>query len=104
MKMNNMLNKDAKLKGDIFSDDVEQKAIREGYGEGLLQAGRDDENVVALCADLTGSTKTDKFADEFPDRFVQVGVSEQSMASVASGMAAMGKIPFFSSYAMLIDA
>jgi len=98
--MNNMLNKNAKLRDNIFSKDVEQEAIREGYGRGLLQAGQIDENIVALCADLTDSTKTNKFRDEFPDRFVEVGVSEQSMASVASGMAAMGKIPFFSSYAM----
>ncbi len=95
-----MINKHAKLESNIFSGKVEQVAIREGYGDGLLQAGRDDEKVVALCADLTGSTKTDKFANEFPERFVEVGIGEQSMASVASGMAAMGKIPFFSSYAM----
>ena len=62
-----------------------------GYGEGLLAAGREDERVVALCADLTDSTKTSTFSNEFPERFVEMGIGEQSMASVASGMAAAGK-------------
>ena len=95
-----MINKKINLREDIFSPDREEIAIREGYGAGLLQAGKDDDSVVALCADLTGSTKTNLFADEFPDRFVQVGIGEQSMASVASGLAAMGKTPFIASYAM----
>jgi transketolase len=73
---------------------------RNGYGEGLLEAGKRDKNIVALSADLTESTRTIDFADEFPDRFVQVGITEQNMASVASGMASMGKIPFMASYAM----
>ena len=85
---------------DIFSENIDMSPIRAGYGEGLLKAGERDKNVVALCADLTESTKTDKFKNSFPDRFVEVGVAEQSMASVASGMAAMGKVPFFTSYAM----
>ncbi len=73
---------------------------RNGYGDGLLEAGKRDEAIVALSADLTESTKTLPFAIAFPDRFVQVGIAEQNMASVASGMAAMGKIPFIASYAM----
>jgi transketolase len=73
---------------------------RNGYGEGLLEAGKQDEAIVALSADLTESTKTLAFAEAFPNRFVQVGIAEQNMASVASGMAAMGKIPFIASYAM----
>ena len=73
---------------------------RNGYGEGLLETGRRDERVVALAADLTESTRTLPFAEEFPNRFIQVGITEQNMASVASGMAAMGKIPFIASYAM----
>ncbi len=81
-------------------DTPDQKAIREGFGEGLLEAGRQDEKVVGLCADLTGSTKMNFFRDEFPERYVQIGVAEQNLASVASGMAAMGKIPFITSYAM----
>ncbi|MCR4306696.1 MAG: transketolase family protein, partial [Candidatus Yonathbacteria bacterium] len=88
------------LNPKLFSKDVEQIPIRQGYGEGLLEAGKKDKRVVALCADLTDSTKTSIFSDKFPERFVQMGVAEQSMASVASGMAAMGKIPFIASYAM----
>ena len=90
----------SKLNPKLFSKDVEQVPIRQGYGEGLLEAGKKDKRVVALCADLTDSTKTGIFSDKFPERFVQMGVAEQSMASVASGMAAMGKIPFIASYAM----
>jgi len=80
--------------------DVERVATRDGFGEGLLEAGKRDASVVALCCDLTESTKTHLFASEFPERFVQIGVAEQNLASVASGMAAMGKIPFITSYAM----
>ncbi len=73
---------------------------RNGYGEGLLEAAKRDKNVVALSADLTESTRTLPFAEAYPDRFIQVGITEQNMASVASGMAAMGKVPFIASYAM----
>lgn len=79
---------------------VEQKPIREGFGVGLLKAGVADPNVVALCADLTESTRVILFKEKFPDRFVEMGVAEQNMASVAAGMALMGKIPFITSYAM----
>ena len=84
----------------IGTTQVEQVPNREGYGEGLLQAGEQDARVVALCADLTESTRTNLFAEAFPERFIQVGIAEQNMASVASGMAACGKIPFIASYAM----
>jgi transketolase len=80
-------------------DKLEAEPIRAGFGRGLLEAGRRDEQVVALCADLTGSTKMDLFAKEFPERFVQIGVAEQNLVTVASGLAAMGKVPFASSYA-----
>ena len=73
---------------------------RNGYGEGLKEAGEKNRNVVALSADLTESTRTHHFAEAFPERFIQVGIAEQNMASVASGLAAMGKIPFVASYAM----
>ncbi len=84
----------------ILADDYEVVPNRNGYGDGLVEAGRRDSRVVALSADLTESTRTEQFAEEFPERFIQCGVAEQNMASVASGMAAMGKIPFISSYAM----
>ena len=90
----------SRLQPNLSPDTVEKVPTRNGYGEGLLEAGRRDERIVALCCDLTESTRTDQFANEFPDRFIQVGVAEQSMASVGSGMAAMGKIPFIASYAM----
>jgi transketolase len=72
---------------------------RNGFGDGLLEAGTRDPNVVALCCDLTESTKTNLFAEAFPKRFIQIGIAEQNLASVGSGMAAMGKIPFITSYA-----
>lgn len=95
-----MLNDKLKLNTKVFNDDVEQIPIRQGFGDGLLAAGIENENVVALCADLVESTKMNMFADKFPKRFIEIGVAEQNLAAVASGMAAMGKIPFISSYAM----
>lgn len=95
-----MLKKDAQLNEKVFESDVEQVPLRNGFGEGLLEAGRRDERVVGLCADLTESTRMHYFRDAFPDRFIEVGITEQHMASCAAGLAAMGKIPFISSYAM----
>ena len=74
-------------------------AIRDGYGKGLVRAGEQDERIVVLCADLTESTRSHWFAEKFPHRFIEVGIAEQNMAVIASGMAATGKIPFISSYA-----
>ncbi|MBI4033587.1 transketolase family protein [Candidatus Saccharibacteria bacterium] len=73
--------------------------IRKGFGRGLLEAGKRWENVVGIVADLTESTQMHLFAEAFPQRFVQVGVAEQNLVTVGAGMAAMGKIPFVSSYA-----
>jgi len=95
-----MLNQELKLNTKIFNTDVEKKATRDGFGEGILQAGMNDENVVGLSADLTESTKMNLFAERFPDRFIQIGIAEQNLASVASGMTSMGKIPFISSFSM----
>lgn len=78
---------------------LDQKPTRDGYGQGLVVAGEQDKNVVVLCADLTESTRSLWFKQKFPERFVQMGVSEQSMAAIAAGMAMAGKIPFISSYA-----
>lgn len=77
----------------------EVEPLRAGFGRGLLEAGRRDERVVALCADLTESTMMHLFQKEFPKRFVEVGIAEQNLVTVASGMAHAGKIPFTSSYA-----
>jgi len=89
-----------KLNPKLFDTDVEQSPIRKGFGEGLLSAGEADPRVVGLCADLTESTQMHLFKNKFPDRFIEIGVAEQNLATVASGMAAMGKIPFITSYAM----
>jgi transketolase len=95
-----MLNPKLKLNPKIFNDDVEQLPIRKGFGQGLVQAGEADNNVVALCADLVESTQMSFFKEKFPNRYIEIGVAEQNLVTVASGMAAMGKIPFCSSYAM----
>lgn len=84
---------------DVLAHDIEMIPTRKGFGKGLLAAGKLDENVVAACADLTDSTQIALFAKEFPERFIEIGVAEQNLATVGSGLAAMGKIPFVSSYA-----
>lgn len=94
-----MLNTKLKLNSKLFDKEVEQLPTRQGYGEGLVIAGEKDPNVVVLCADLTESTKSHLFKEQFPERFVEMGVAEQGMATVAAGMANYGKIPFISSYA-----
>lgn len=95
-----MLNPNLKLNPKLFSPDVEQIPIRNGFGEGLVLAADSDKNVVGLCADLDESTKMDLFKKKYPDRFIEVGVAEQNLATVASGMAHMGKIPFIGSFAI----
>lgn len=94
-----MLNPDLKLNTKIF-EKVDKISTIQGFGEGLLQAGEENLNVIGLCTDLTESTRMNLFREKFPNRFIEVGVAEQNMASVASGLAAMGKIPFISSYAI----
>ena len=95
-----MLNPDAKLNPHIFDEDVELKPTRFGFGEGLFLAGNADKNVVALCADLLESTQNEIFAKNFPERFFEVGVAEQNLATIAAGLGVSGKIPFISSYAV----
>ena len=87
------------LNPKLYDKDIEQEPIRAGYGRGLKKSGENNKNVVALCADLTESTNTHLFAEAFPDRFIQVGIAEQNLVTVASGLASTGKIPFASSYA-----
>ncbi len=95
-----MLYSSLKLNPDIFSPEVELASMRTGFGEGIVNAGTADKNVVALCADLTESLQLDKFKKKFPERFIEMGVAEQNLVTVASGMAASGKIPFIGSYAV----
>lgn len=75
------------------------KETRSGFGAGLLELGSRDPNIVALCADLTGSVKMDAFAKAFPDRFFQCGIAEANMMGVAAGLAITGKIPFAGTFA-----
>jgi transketolase len=93
-----MLNPDAKLDANLFEKPT-MASSREGFGKGVVEAGKADERVVVLSADLSESTQAHHFQKEFPERFVQVGVAEQNLATVAAGMANYGKIPFFTSYA-----
>ncbi len=95
-----MINKKAKPSSKIYKKDIEMVPTRNGYGEGLVAAGEKDENIVVLCADLTESTRSQAFKDKFPDRFIEIGVAEQLLATVAAGMAVYGKIPFICSYAV----
>ncbi len=88
------------LRETLFTTKEEEKTTREGFGEGLVNAGKLDDHVVALCADLTESVKMDAFRTKFPLRFFEVGITEQAMSGLASGMSAMGYIPFMASYAM----
>lgn len=87
------------LVSDILAKDIAKEPIRKGFGRGLLEAGKRYEHVVAACADLTESTQMHLFKEAFPERFVEIGVAEQNLVTVGSGLAAMGKIPFVSSYA-----
>src|SRR3989338_10053312 len=93
-----MLNPDAKLAGNIF-DKPAMASTREGFGKGSVEAGQADERVVVLTADLAESTQAHHLQKAFPERFIQVGVAEQNLATVAAGMANYGKNPFISSYA-----
>lgn len=88
------------LSPKLFTKDVEQTPTRNGYGEGLVLAGKRNQNLVVLCCDLTESTRSLAFQKQFPDRFIEVGVAEQNMAGLAAGMANYGKVPFTSSYAV----
>lgn len=83
----------------VFDADVATGATRDGFGKGAVEAGKKDERVVVLCADLAESTRAEWFQKEFPKRYVEIGVAEQNLATVAAGFAEYGKIPFITSYA-----
>ncbi len=87
------------LNQNLFKN-TEMVPTRNGYGEGLVEAGKKNKNVVVLCCDLVESTRSLGFAKAFPERFVEMGVAEQNMAGVAAGMAGYGKVPFMASYAV----
>lgn len=96
-----MINKKAFLAKNLL-DKKKLKAIptRNGYGEGLIEAGKKDPNVVVLCADLTDSTRSGMFKKVFPERFIECGIAEQNMMGVAAGLALSGKVPFVSTYSV----
>ncbi len=94
-----MIKENQNLHEEIFAEDPPVAYTRNGYGRGLVEVGKKNEDVVAVCADLAGSTRTHFFKQEFPDRYIEVGVAEQNLATVGSGLANYGKIPFISSYA-----
>jgi len=94
-----MLNPALKLNQKILDKDVEVAPTRKGYGDALEKLGEVNPNIVVLCADLTDSTQCAKFAEKFPERFIECGVAEQNMAAIAAGLGVSGKIPFISSYA-----
>lgn len=90
----------ARLAPNLFSKSVEQRATRDGYGEGLLEVGGENPNVVVLCGDLKESTRAEWFQKKFPARFIEGGVAEQNLAAMAAGLALAGKIPFVATYAV----
>ncbi len=94
-----MINKAIKLNLNLGRPDIEQIPTRNGYGEGLIDLGSNNERVVVLTADLADSTRAGAFAKKFPERFFEIGIAEQNMMSVAAGMSLVGKVPFVSSYA-----
>jgi len=93
---------EAKLNPKLFDKDVEQVATRDGYGQGLVELGKNNPNVVVLTGDLSDSTRAAMFQKEFPDRFIECGIAEQNMIGIAAGLSLTGKIPFVSSYAVFV--
>jgi transketolase len=95
-----MLRPDAQLAENALDPKVPMKPTRDGYGLGVVDAAKENADVVVLCADLTESTRNLDFKKLFPDRFIQIGVQEQLLAAAAAGMALAGKVPYITSYAM----
>lgn len=89
---------DMHLVKNIIAKDIDSEPMKKGYGRGLAEAGRRHDNVVAASSDVVGSTGTDFFAKEFPERFFEVGIAEQNLVTLGSGLAAMGKIPYVAAY------
>jgi transketolase len=95
-----MLNPSAKLHlNTLDKTKLEQKATRDGFGSGLVEAAKTNKQIVVLSADLKESTRVEEFSKVFPSRFIEMGVAEQNLATVASGLATYGKTPFITSYA-----
>jgi transketolase len=99
-KLNKKANKKVNNSVDNNSAKAEKKAIRDGFSEGLMDAAKNDERIYAVAADVASSVGMKEFSEKYPDRFVEVGVAEQNLVTVASGLAMAGKIPFAASFAM----
>lgn len=99
-----MLNANLKLNPELFNDDVKKAATRDGFGDGIMELGEINPNVVVLNADLGESCKVDKFVEKYPQRSVECGVAEQNMAAIAAGLAEAGKIPYINSFAVFSPA
>lgn len=94
-----MINKEMKLDRNIFAS-TSYIATRDGFGDGIIEAAINNKDIVLLCCDLTESTRSLKFKNTYPDRFIEIGVAEQNMAGISAGLAFSGKIPFITSYAV----
>lgn len=92
--------KAARLSPKLFAKDIPQRATRDGYGDGLVELGAENPNVVVLCGDLKESTRAEWFEKKYPERFMECGIAEQNMAAMAAGLALAGKIPFVATYAV----
>lgn len=90
------------LKANLFEKEIELAGTRDGYGEGLVELGEKNLDIVVLTGDLSESTRAHKFEEKYPDRFIECGVAEQNMVGIAAGLALSGKIPFVSSYAVFV--
>jgi len=97
-----MLNKKMHLVEDLYSENIRMSPTRNGYGEGLVEIGHKNPDVVVLCGDLTDSTRTSYFKKEFPDRFYEMGIAEQNMVGIACGLSLVGKIPYAATYAAFV--
>lgn len=93
---------EAHLNPKLYDPEVEQVPTRDGYGDGVVELGEKNKDVVVLTGDLSASTRANKFQEKFPDRFIECGVAEQNMMGIAAGLALSGKIPFVSSYAVFV--
>lgn len=95
-----MLNKNLNLNEEVFLEDSELKSGRDGFGDEILELGKKRPEIVVLSADLQESVRISTFKEKFPDRFVEVGIAEQNMASIATGMALSGLTPFITSHSV----
>lgn len=95
-----MFTRNSHLKRTTLSKDIDMAPTRDGFGVGVVEVGKKNDQVMVLCADLADSTRAAKFKDAFPNRFIQMGIQEQNMATVAVGLALSGKVPFIATYAV----